>query len=61
MKANRPRLIGGVVATALAWGCFAMMDTVPDYSDTQNALSTGGYILVGVALFLFVSAMRKRG
>jgi hypothetical protein len=34
---------------------------VPDYSDTQNALNTGGYILVGVALFLFVSAVRKRG
>ena len=39
----------------------AMMDSVPDYSNTQDALSTAGYILVGVALWLFLSGMRKPG
>lgn len=61
MSPNRPRMIGGVIATALAWGCFSMMDSVPDYSNTQDALNTAGYILVGVALWLFLSGMRKPG
>ena len=54
-------MIGGVIATALAWGCFSLMDSVPDYSNTQDALNTAGYIFVGVALWLFLGAVRKRG
>lgn len=61
MTTNRPRMIGGVIATALAWGCFSLMDSVPDYSNTQDALNTAGYIFVGVALWLFLGAVRKRG
>lgn len=60
MNGNRPLLFGGVVATMAAWGCWQLMETVPDYSPPSTAFFYGGYALVGVALVLFYFATRMR-
>jgi hypothetical protein len=60
MNGNRPLLIAGVIATAAAWGCWQMMETVDDYSPASDAYFYGGNVLVVVALVLFYLGLRKR-
>jgi hypothetical protein len=57
---NRPLLIGGVIATMAAWGCWQLMETVPDYSPPSTAYFYGGYALIGVALVLFYLGWTRR-
>ncbi len=56
MKPKRGLLFTGIVATLGAFTCFSLMETVPDFSPTSNALNAGGYILVALALVVFVMA-----
>ena len=57
---RRALQIGGVIATVAAWGCWQMMETVPDYSPPSTAYFYGGYALIGVALVLFYLGWARR-
>jgi hypothetical protein len=60
MNGNRPFLIGGVIATMAAWGCFQMMETVPLFTPASDAYFFGGYALVAAALVLFALGWARR-
>ena len=54
MNRRNRLLVAGVIATAAAWGSFQLMETMEPYSPTSNMLNAGGYLLVALALVLFV-------
>lgn len=56
---RRSLLIGGVMATVAAWGCWQLMETVEDYSPPSTAYFYGGYALIGVAVALFYLGWRR--
>lgn len=60
MTRNRPLLIGGVLATLAAWGCWQMMEAVPDYSPPSTAYYYSGNALIVVALVLFFLGLTRR-
>ena len=59
MKTKRAMMLSGILLTLLSFSSFALMDSVPDRSTTQDWLNLAGYILCGLALVLLFRAMRS--
>jgi len=53
-------LMGGVISTLGAWGCFQLMEYEPDFSPASETLNVSGYLLVALALILFFIGFTSR-
>ena len=51
MKSRKVQQVAVIVFALLAFLCFSLMDSVPDYSTPQDALMVAGYVLSGIAIY----------